>query len=137
MTITGSCLCGSIQYSADVDQYTSALCHCTDCQKLQGDQGYVPSARVHKADLSNRPGTPSTYDVTGNSGKINKHFFCSGCGSSLYTELEIMPDSTVIKAGGLDNGAAKLGGKIDLELYVKDRVPYLAAAEGAKQQEAM
>ncbi|KAJ5220285.1 hypothetical protein N7468_009489 [Penicillium chermesinum] len=136
MTITGSCLCGSIQYSADVDQYTSALCHCTDCQKWTGG-AFTSNALVPRSSFKVTKGTPSTYDVTGNSGKINKHFFCSGCGSSLYTELEIMPDSTVIKAGGLDNGAAKLGGKIDLELYVKDRVPYLAAAEGAKQQEAM
>lgn len=48
-----------------------------------------------------------------------------------------MPDSTVIKAGGLDNGGAKLNGKIDLELYVKDRVPYIPAAEGAAQQQTM
>lgn len=86
---------------------------------------------------TNDLGTPKTYDVTGNSGKINKHYFCSNCGSSLYTELEVMPDSTVIKAGGLDNGGAKLNGKIDLELYVKDRVPYIPAAEGAAQQQTM
>ena len=82
------------------------------------------------------PGTPSTYDAIGNSGKINKHFFCSKCGSGLYTELEVMPDNTVIKAGTLDGGAASLGGKVDVEFYVKDRPSYLAAVPGAKQEQA-
>lgn len=43
---------------------------------------------------------------------------------------------TCIKAGGLDNGEANLGGKIDIEFYVKDRPSYLAAVEGAKQESA-
>jgi hypothetical protein len=72
----------------------------------------------------------------GASGKVNKHFFCPTCGSSLYTELEIMPDMTCVKAGTLDNGEANMGGKVDIEFYVKDRPSYLAAVEGAKQEPA-
>ncbi|KAJ5048096.1 hypothetical protein NUH16_006594 [Penicillium rubens] len=79
-------------------------------------------------------GATKNYDVVGNSGKINKHFFCPTCGSGLYTELEVMPDNTVIKAGTLDGGEANLKGKIDVEFYVKDRPTYLAAVEGAKQE---
>lgn len=36
--------------------------------------------------------------------------------------------------GGLDGGAASLGGKIGVEFYTKDRVSYLPAVEGAKQE---
>lgn len=54
----------------------------------------------------------------------------------MYTELELMPDVTCIKAGGLDNGGTNLGGKIDVEFYVKDRPSYLAGVEGAKQEPA-
>lgn len=42
-------------------------------------------------------GEPKTFDTVGGSGKINKHFFCSDCGSSLYCELEVMGDKTAIK----------------------------------------
>jgi hypothetical protein len=56
------------------------------------------------------------------------------CGSSLYTELEVMPDMTCIKGGSLDNGGANLGGKIDVEFYVKDRPSYMIAVDGAKQE---
>ncbi|KAL6865513.1 hypothetical protein ACO1O0_001607 [Amphichorda felina] len=79
-------------------------------------------------------GTPKTYDAIGASGKVNKHFFCSNCGSSLYTELELMPDATCVKAGALDGGAASLSGKIGVEFYCKDRVTYLGGCDGAKQE---
>jgi hypothetical protein len=75
--------------------------------------------------------------MVGASGKINKHFFCGTCGSSLYTYLEIMPDQACVKAGHLGGGGASLGGKIGVELYTKDRVSYLPAVEGAKQEETM
>ncbi|PYH47050.1 GFA family protein [Aspergillus saccharolyticus JOP 1030-1] len=132
MTLSGSCLCGNITYTAETDEYITALCHCTDCQKWTGG-GFTSNAVVSRSSFKITKGTPSSYDVTGASGKINKHFFCPTCGSSLYTELEVMADKTVIKAGTLDNGDASLGGKIDVEFYVKDRPLYLAPVEGAKQ----
>lgn len=47
-----------------------------------------------------------------------------------------MPDMACVKAGSLDGGAASLGNKIGVEFYVKDRVAYLPATEGAKQEQA-
>ncbi|KAF7714222.1 Uncharacterized protein PECH_002231 [Penicillium ucsense] len=135
MTLTGSCMCGSVAYSAEADQYLSALCHCTDCQKWTGG-AFTSNAVVPRSSFKVTKGTPSSYDAIGNSGKINKHFFCSKCGSSLYTELEVMPDNTIIKAGTLDGGAANLNGKVDVEFYVKDRPSYLGAVAGAKQEQA-
>jgi hypothetical protein len=38
------------------------------------------------------------------------------------TELEVMPDNTVIKAGTLDGGEANLKGKIDVEFYIYSRM---------------
>lgn len=48
-----------------------------------------------------------------------------------------MPDMTCVKAGSLDNKEANLGGKIDVEFYVKDRPSYLPSLEGAKQEPAL
>lgn len=82
------------------------------------------------------PGNPSAWDGIGESGKINRHFFCPTCGSSLYTELEVMPDMTCVKAGGLDDSKAGLGNKVDVEFYTKDRVGYLQSLPKAKQEPA-
>ncbi|GLI76911.1 hypothetical protein PoHVEF18_005189 [Penicillium ochrochloron] len=135
MTITGSCMCGGVTYAVEADNYLAALCHCIDCQKWTGG-AFTSNAVVPRNSFKVTKGTPTTYDVVGASGKINKHFFCPTCGSSLYTELEVMPDNTCIKAGTLDGGEANLRGKVDIEFYVKDRPSYLAAVEGAKQEQA-
>ena len=47
-----------------------------------------------------------------------------------------MPDVTCVKSGGLDGGAASLGGNIGVEFYTKDRVSYLHDLSGAKQEPA-
>lgn len=34
MHVTGACHCGSITFSAEVDEAKVMVCHCTDCQVL-------------------------------------------------------------------------------------------------------
>ncbi|KAB8238237.1 hypothetical protein ETB97_007705 [Aspergillus alliaceus] len=133
MPLNGSCLCGAIAYTSPSDPLVTALCHCVDCQKWTGGP-FTSNAIVPRDSFQVTKGEPSFCDVTGASGKINRHFFCSKCGSSLFTELEIMADKTVIKAGTLDGGDASLRNKVDVEFYTKDRVSYLCAVEGAKQE---
>ncbi|KAJ6133307.1 Glutathione-dependent formaldehyde-activating enzyme/centromere protein V [Penicillium samsonianum] len=136
MTFTGSCMCGGVTYAVEADSYLAALCHCTDCQKWSGG-AFTSNAVVPRTSVKVTKGTPNSYDAVGDSGKVNKHFFCPTCGSSLYTELEIMPDMTCVKAGTLDGGEANLKGKVNVEFYVKDRPAYLAAVEGAKQEQLL
>jgi len=112
---------------------TTALCHCVDCQKWTG-AAYTANVVVPRTSLKVIKGNDvlKTYDATGASGKINKHYFCSNCGSSLYTELEVMPDATCVKSGTLDGGASNHD--IKVEFYTKDRLGYAAAVEGANQE---
>ncbi|OAA48515.1 DUF636 domain-containing protein [Metarhizium rileyi] len=135
MTTKGSCLCQDIQFQFEGEPAVTALCHCTDCQKWTGG-AFTSNAVVPCGSFKITKGTPKTWDVKGASGKINKHFFCANCGSSLYTELEVMPGMTCIKAGALDGGAASLESKIGVEFYTKDRVGYIGSCEGAKQEPA-
>ncbi|OQV07814.1 hypothetical protein CLAIMM_12187 [Cladophialophora immunda] len=92
------------------------------------DQEYGGSGNAHVSYSDHR--TPKAFDIVGDSGKVNRHYFCGNCGSSLYCELEAMPDNTVIKAGSLDQPDVK---EMQAELYVKDRVSYMKPIEGAKQ----
>lgn len=82
-------------------------------------------------------GSPKHCDTTGDSGKNNRHFFCPDCGSSLYSQPDIMPDITTIKAGTLDNGENGLRGRVDVEVYVKDRVGFVSGVEGARQEDTI
>ena len=36
MHIEGSCLCGQVHYSADVEPTFIDVCHCADCQRFTG-----------------------------------------------------------------------------------------------------
>ncbi|OGM51367.1 DUF636 domain protein [Aspergillus bombycis] len=133
MTLAGSCLCGAIAYASDSEPLVTALCHCVDCQKWTGG-AFTSNVIVPRTSFKVTKGEPSFYDITGASGKNNRHFFCSKCGSSLFTELDLMADKTVIKAGTLDGGEANLRNKVDVEFYTKDRASYLCAVQGAKQE---
>lgn len=48
-----------------------------------------------------------------------------------------MPDITTIKAGTLNNGENGLRGRVDVEVYVKDRVGFVSGVEGARQERTM
>ena len=41
MKIDGSCHCGNITYTAEIDPENVGLCHCTDCQTLSGSAARV------------------------------------------------------------------------------------------------
>ena len=45
-----------------------------------------------------------------------------------------MPDAVCIKAGGIDDNAARDFQKTGVEFYCKDRMGYAVAVEGADQQ---
>ncbi|KAK5162468.1 DUF636 domain protein [Cryomyces antarcticus] len=130
---TGSCMCGAIAYEYTGEPAVTALCHCTDCQKWSG-AAYTSNVVVPRTAFKVTKGSAKSYDAKGDSGKINKHWFCGTCGSSIYTELEVMPDMTCIKSGTLDGGAANH--PIGVEFYTKDRLAYSAPVQGAEQKTA-
>lgn len=126
-------MCGAVAYKSTSDAEVTALCHCIDCQKWTGG-AFTSNAIVPEESFSVAKGSPKHYDVTGASGKNNRHFFCGDCGSGLYTKLDVIPGKVIIKAGGLDEGKQNLEGKPAVEFYCRDRVSYLSAVEGAKQE---
>ncbi|KXG53329.1 Glutathione-dependent formaldehyde-activating enzyme/centromere protein V [Penicillium griseofulvum] len=136
MTLHGSCMCGAIAFTSDyytAEPVLTALCHCVDCQKWTGS-AFTSNVVVPRDTFKVTKGTPKYFDIAGASGKNNRHFFCGTCGSSLYGELDVMGDKTVIKAGTLDNGEASLRNKVDIEFFATKRVAYLTAVDGAKQE---
>ncbi|KAH7412976.1 DUF636 domain protein [Cadophora sp. MPI-SDFR-AT-0126] len=128
---TGSCMCNAIRYEYEGEPDVTALCHCKDCQKWSGG-AYTSNIVVPRTAFKVTQGRPKSYNTTGASGKKNNHFFCGDCGSSLYTELEIMPDQTCIKSGGVDDRNVR-DYSVGVEFYTQDRMKYSAAISDAKQ----
>ncbi|KAM0164821.1 hypothetical protein ACHAPC_010826 [Botrytis cinerea] len=128
----GSCLCGDIQYEYTGEPTLTALCHCNACQKWCGATS-SSNLLLPRTQFKLLQGTPKTFEIPGDSGKINKRSFCGTCGSSLFGELELLPELIGIKAGSLDNGAADYG-KVATEFYTEKRVGFCRAIDGAKQE---
>lgn len=71
----GSCMCGDIAYEYSGEPAVTALCHCTDCQKWSGS-AYTSNVVVPRKDFKVTKGSPKNYNIKGDSGKMNDHWFC-------------------------------------------------------------
>ena len=113
--ITGRCLCGGVTYSADTEPMVEAVCHCTDCQRQTGNPFSVIVA-VPRPALAVEGGTLASFSTTGEDhGGETQRYFCSNCGSPLYSVAAVLPDVAFIKAGSLDDASwlAAVRGSLD------------------------
>ena len=84
MQVHGSCHCERIRYEALVDPSRTAICHCTDCQKLTGSAFRVTVPAL-EGSFHLVHGEPSIYVKVGDGGSRRAQAFCPNCGSPLYT----------------------------------------------------
>jgi len=101
--LIGKCLCGSIQYSSEVEAVSSIVCHCEDCQRHSGSAFsicvMVPKNSVHYESKA----TLGEYNSKGVSGGNVKRQFCKNCGSPVMSMVDSAPDLAIIKGGTLDD----------------------------------
>ena len=82
MKIDGSCHCGKITLTAEVDPSTLNSCHCTDCQKMSGAP--LRAIAVAPANRTKIKGQPKEYIKIGDSGNKRIQAFCPDCGTQLF-----------------------------------------------------
>jgi len=105
MKVDGSCHCGSIKFTAEVDSQRVVVCHCTDCQALSGSafRATVP-AKVESFELQGDP--PTIYLKVAESGDKRVQAFCATCGSSIYSSQELSPTHVFVRLGVIRQRAA-------------------------------
>jgi hypothetical protein len=102
-TITGSCLCGQVRYSADAEPAFIGLCHCHDCQKFTGS-AFATVVGLPKPSVT-VTGTLKGFVKRGDSGKPIERRFCPECGASVLDEADALPGMLMIAAGTLDDSS--------------------------------
>ena len=100
--ITGSCLCGAIRFTVEAPVKELRACHCRNCQKASGAGGSV-NAVVPSASFRLTKGTPKRYSARADSGRILNRYFCADCGSPIYSQRDLAPESVVVRSGLFDN----------------------------------
>jgi hypothetical protein len=130
--ITGRCLCGGVTYSADADPVVQAACHCTDCQRQTGNPFSV-FVGVPEAALEADGDTLASYTTIGEDhGGETRRFFCSACGSPLYSFAAAVPGVVFLKAGSLDDASWL---EPSVEAWTSSAQPWSPRFEGAAQLE--
>jgi hypothetical protein len=97
---TGSCLCGSIQFELNGAISDPIYCHCSRCRKSSGSayatNGFVNVSELEITDIKN---ALKYYE----SSEGKRKYFCSTCGSPIYSSNSEKPDKLRIRLGVIDS----------------------------------
>lgn len=86
MHVTGTCHCGRITFSAEVDENKVIVCHCTDCQIIASSAFRVGALVSPKTFSINGP--VKEYSKVGTSGSVRKMVFCPECSTNIYSYMD-------------------------------------------------
>jgi hypothetical protein len=98
----GSCLCGQVRYEVDAELTQIALCHCAMCRKASGS-AFAANAPVPREAFRIVAGGEQLQAYESSPGK--RRWFCSTCGSPVYSESALRPALVRIRIGLLDTPA--------------------------------
>ena len=118
--LTGGCLCGAVRYEYDGEVGAAGYCHCADCRRVSGS-AFGISVRVETAGFRLTQGTPKAFTKPGDSGRLVTRYFCSDCGSPLFTAPPLHPTVYFIKAGSLDDASVV---KPNRQAWTRSRVDW-------------
>ena len=98
--ITGSCLCGAIQYIVNGAIKAVANCHCNICQKTTGGV-FGTIAVIGENDLEVIAGQDNltTYQVSEKAIK----YFCRTCGTPIFNLHKRYPGNYMTQVGSFDD----------------------------------
>jgi hypothetical protein len=135
MHVNGSCHCGAIRFTAEVDAARVLVCHCTDCQVLTGSafRVFVP-APIESFALH---GEPTRYVKVAESGARRVQAFCPQCGTPVFSTVPEGATQIMLRVGTLSQRTVLLP---SLQIWKRSSLPWvesLHAVQGCLAQEAL
>jgi hypothetical protein len=132
MKVDGSCHCGHITYSAEVDAEAAMICHCTDCQTLSGS-AYRTVLPTPDKDFQLLSGELKTYVKTAQSGRLRAQTFCPECGSPVYAAaVDEGPKMLNLRIGTIKQRAALIP---KLQVWHHSALPWAQDIHGLPARE--
>ena len=129
--LTGGCLCGAVRYECSHDPGPIVVCHCLDCRKA-GGAGAAYIMRVPVESVVLRQGQPGSYAKRADSGNLITRYFCTECGSQLYSQREDLPQYTALRVGSLDDAAPL---EIGMHIWTSSALPWMPMDEPVPRHE--
>jgi len=130
--ITGSCLCGQLNYTGDTEIMGAMSCHCDACRKATG-AAYSTNLFVKDADFDIQ-GETLEFQHKSDSGSTMTKINCATCGSPTLGRNTNRPGGLVLRAGTVDQkDLIKPAGYV----YCENAIPSTAMDPALKQFERM
>jgi hypothetical protein len=97
--LTGACACGAVRFEVTEPFAAAVYCHCTRCQRRTGTAASA-NARVaaHALHILQGEELIRSWRPETGAGK----FFCSECGSALFSRNPATPEFVGVRLGALD-----------------------------------
>lgn len=126
----GSCLCGQVRYEIRGAPKAMYHCHCGTCRKANG-AAFATNLIVAADDfavVSGREGLASF-----ESSPRKRRYFCSRCGSPLYSHAEATAQIVSVRSGTLDGDP---GLRPSIHTHVASRAPWDEICDGLPERPA-
>jgi len=125
--LRGSCLCGAIRYEIDGELGPIVLCHCSMCRKAQGS-AFAANAPVKAAAFRVVTGHGALRGYESSPGK--RRYFCSVCGSPIYSRRDASPDVVRLRIGTLES---KIEAKPTAHIHAASKAEWYEILDGLPQ----
>ncbi len=98
--LTGGCMCGAVRFEIDRPLLSAGYCHCTRCQRRTGTAASC-SGRTEPGSLRVTEGAEllAAYEP---GGEGYAKFFCSACGSALWSRHPVDHEVIGVRLGAID-----------------------------------
>ncbi|QQK47599.1 Glutathione-dependent formaldehyde-activating, GFA [Penicillium digitatum] len=130
MSYQGHCNCESILITLLQQPPSSVICHC-DCCKRAGGGPFSVNYIVDEAELTidDPHAILKLYDDKKSiSGNVVKRYFCSSCGSPVFTKTPKAPGKVFLKAALFDSVAHP-----KTEVFTKKQYQWVTVENGERQ----
>jgi hypothetical protein len=92
------CSCGKLKVEVEGEPVAVVACHCSECQRRTGSVFGVGA--YYMKDKVKTSGPNKTYVRDGAAGRKMRNHFCPDCGTNLFWEAELIPNSLGVAVGG-------------------------------------
>lgn len=99
INLTGSCMCGAVQYEITKRSRLIVNCHCTICRKANGS-AYSTYASILESSFSIVKGADSIQSYA--LGEKGEKHFCGVCGSPIFNKNRKYPGFYMVHYGSMN-----------------------------------
>jgi hypothetical protein len=116
--LTGKCLCGGVRFEISGPVRAAVYCHCSPWRRASGS-AFAANAGVAKSDFRFVAGEELLRSFESSPKKLR--WFCSRCGSPIYSVIPAAPDVVRIRLGTLDGDP---GIRPGFHIFVGSKAPW-------------